>query len=452
MANYSIALGVQPPQIDTGNALMLAAQLQRQKSAEQQAQQNMELQRERFGLQKQQLGLQQQRFQREQEAERARRTALEEYTQAQASGDENAIQRLSAYPDVQSKVLAIRNQMTDADRNAFDQRAMRNARRAQQVMGVQGEAKQQAWQGALQDALQSGDISQEMYEQYAAQPPNDLLLSNIVQQAVPIQNLYQQPTAKMQELEAAGIEQGTPEYREQIAPRPLPRYEKLKDGRLVRLDGPDGPVDVTPEGGPVEQGVFETPKDRIEFEQKLRKEYTQASNTFQDVRDAAARVEASAKNASPAGDLAMIFNYMKVLDPGSVVREGEFATAASAGSYGERIQGIVNRIISGERLTDNMRADFLDQTRKLYRAQASQFDKLTGQFRNIAGSAGLDPEGVILDYTPAAGNFPNLDTAGGGNTPVRVKSASEAQQLIQSGQLKSGDTFIDENGVERTVN
>jgi hypothetical protein len=243
MANYSIALGAQPPQIDVGNALALAAQMQRQKAAEAQAQQGMELDRQRFGLQ-------QQEFQRGVDQETAQRNALAEYTKAQQGGDENALSRLSAYPELQSKVLAVRNSMAEAERGQFDQKLIRNARRAQQVMGVQGDAKQQAWMGALDDAVQSGDITPQMYEQYAAQPPNDLLLQNIVQQAVPIQQLYQPPTANMQELEAAGIEPGTEEFRERIAPAPLPKFEKLGN-RLVRINPDGSTADMTPPGMPM---------------------------------------------------------------------------------------------------------------------------------------------------------------------------------------------------------
>jgi hypothetical protein len=273
MANYSIALGSQPPQIDVGNALALAAQMQRQKAAEAQAQQGMELERERFGLQQQQLaaqiqqqelagqraqqgmeldrqrfGLQQQQFglqrsehETAQEAQQAQRNALAEYTKAQQGGDENALSRLSAYPELQQRVLQVRGQMEESERGQFDQKLIRNARRAQQVMGVQGEAKQQAWMGALDDAVQSGDITPQMYEQYAAQPPNDLMLQNIVEQAVPIQNLYQAPTAKMQELEAAGIEQGTPEFRQAILPSPFAdEPAAVKEYALAKREGFEG--------------------------------------------------------------------------------------------------------------------------------------------------------------------------------------------------------------------
>ena len=51
------------------------------------------------------------------------------------------------------------------------------------------------------------------------------------------------------------------------------------------------------------------------------------------------------KDPSAAGDLAMIFTYMKILDPTSVVREGEQATAQNAAGTPERIKNIYNRVI-----------------------------------------------------------------------------------------------------------
>ena len=45
----------------------------------------------------------------------------------------------------------------------------------------------------------------------------------------------------------------------------------------------------------------------------------------------------SAKQKSAAGDMSMIFTYMKILDPTSVVREGEQATAKEAGAVPDKV-------------------------------------------------------------------------------------------------------------------
>ena len=56
------------------------------------------------------------------------------------------------------------------------------------------------------------------------------------------------------------------------------------------------------------------------------------------MREAYGRIHA-AKDAPPSGasDIALLYGYMKVLDPGSTVREGEFATASNAGGIPDKI-------------------------------------------------------------------------------------------------------------------
>lgn len=134
-----------------------------------------------------------------------------------------------------------------------------------------------------------------------------------------------------------------------------------------------------------------------ESEQKLRKEFTALTKEFPKVRDAYARIEASVEDPSPAGDLALIFNYMKMLDPGSVVRESEFATAATSGSYGERFKAAIGRINSGERLSPQMRADFLNRSRSLYQRSEKIHTNMEKQFQGMAGASGLDAGRTIPD-------------------------------------------------------
>lgn len=132
----------------------------------------------------------------------------------------------------------------------------------------------------------------------------------------------------------------------------------------------------------------------------MRKEFTKLSGEFLKVRDAYTRLQASAENPSPAGDLSMIFNYMKMLDPGSVVRESEFRTAALAGSYGERIKQMVGNAIAGAGLSDAQRADFLDRGQQLYTAQAANHKKLEEVFSSLATRQSFDPQNVVPDFSP----------------------------------------------------
>ena len=131
-----------------------------------------------------------------------------------------------------------------------------------------------------------------------------------------------------------------------------------------------------------------------------RKEYTSLPQvkSFADQTSAYGRIISSVEDPSPAGDLALIFNFMKVLDPGSVVREGEFATAANAGAVDERVRGLYNRVISGERLAPEQRSDFADRATRLYSGAQNQYQSLADQYSAFASSAGLPPEQVIPDF------------------------------------------------------
>lgn len=135
----------------------------------------------------------------------------------------------------------------------------------------------------------------------------------------------------------------------------------------------------------------------VDGEQKVRKEFQGLTKDFRQVRDAFTRIESSAKDPSAAGDLALIFNYMKVLDPGSVVRESEFATAANSAGVPERIRAQYNKVVSGERLAPKTRADFVSRGRKLYQGRLKQYQKTEDQFRSLSQRSGLNPDNVVLD-------------------------------------------------------
>ena len=139
------------------------------------------------------------------------------------------------------------------------------------------------------------------------------------------------------------------------------------------------------------------------LEMDMRKEFDGLTKDFRQVRDSYNRIQASSEDPTPAGDLSLIFNYMKMLDPGSVVRESEFAVAANAAPlltrYGldpEKLKGVWQ----GQKLTPEQRADFLSRAESLYGEQDQTFQTLADQYTATAARNGLDPANIIL--TPRA--------------------------------------------------
>lgn len=114
-------------------------------------------------------------------------------------------------------------------------------------------------------------------------------------------------------------------------------------------------------------------------------------------RDAYARIKETGVNPSPAGDLALLYGYMKLLDPGSTVREGEFATAQNAGSIPQRIQAMYNKVASGKRLTPEQRGDFLERSKRIYGSAEAQYGKTRKEFTRLTIANKLDPNSVIRD-------------------------------------------------------
>lgn len=151
------------------------------------------------------------------------------------------------------------------------------------------------------------------------------------------------------------------------------------------------------------KGVIPADK-RPEAEAKLRKEYIDNTKSFQEVGAAYNRLQASEPTA--AGDLALIFQYMKMLDPGSVVREGEFANAQNAAGIPTRIQNIYNKLLSGERLSTDQRNQFASQAGKLYEAEKRKADAVRSGITRIGQGMGLNTDNLFYDEPAAAPGQP----------------------------------------------
>lgn len=138
-------------------------------------------------------------------------------------------------------------------------------------------------------------------------------------------------------------------------------------------------------------------KSIFEATNSLRDDFVNLSKTFRDVRDSFARIEESSKDPSAAGDLALIFNFMKMLDPQSVVRESEFATAQNAAGVPERIRRLYNKVASGEKLGTKQRTDFVNRANSLFKRQDAQHKQREQTFTKLANNFKLNPSNVVIN-------------------------------------------------------
>ncbi|WP_267427365.1 hypothetical protein [Methylobacterium sp. GC_Met_2] len=183
--------------------------------------------------------------------------------------------------------------------------------------------------------------------------------------------------------------------------------------------------------------------DGFDTETKLRGEFSKQLGTFADVHDGYGRLIAATKqrqenpgSVSPASDISLVFGYMKMLDPGSVVREGEYATAKNAAGVPERVLNAYNKALTGEFLSDTQRKDFLGQASELYGTARKTAEGVAERYRNLATSYGADPSRAV--YLPEMPTPPKLGQQG--QTAPVGGAAARYQSLIQGGMSKA-DAF-----------
>jgi len=139
-----------------------------------------------------------------------------------------------------------------------------------------------------------------------------------------------------------------------------------------------------------------SPEEAVKIEKELRGEVAKESGEYKIVKSAFNKVREAAKNPSPANDVALLYGYMKLLDPGSVVRESEYATAENAGSVPTRVQNLYNKAINGEKLTAAQRKDFVDSAKGQYKSQVKSIKEVTSQYKKLAETYKVNPQNVVL--------------------------------------------------------
>ena len=142
-----------------------------------------------------------------------------------------------------------------------------------------------------------------------------------------------------------------------------------------------------------------------EFTSKLRGENRTVSKSFLKQEDAIGRIRAVTRDKdgnliqTPAASLALIFNFMKMLDPESVVRESEFRTAEQARGWFSALSE--------------------EQQQRVPTAFVQTIQKATGEGR-------MTPE-QILDFTQRAEDILAQSTATNADQISTIAASAKAQ-------------------------
>lgn len=173
----------------------------------------------------------------------------------------------------------------------------------------------------------------------------------------------------------------------------------------------------------------------VKGEAALRKEYDQQSKNFVTARIGFEKLqEASLGDSSAAKDLSLIFGYMKLLDPTSVVRESEQASASNAAGVPDRIRNIWNRLRTGERLTPEQRADFISSGRRLFLPYIADQTEREEFYGGLAGEYDFKVDRVVPTKLPKKGSRTN---------PYIYENEAEAEAAGLTGFAYIGGRFVE---------
>ena len=157
-------------------------------------------------------------------------------------------------------------------------------------------------------------------------------------------------------------------------------------------------------------------KFKMSQEDTLRKEYLAQTKDFSSAVRQFSILDTIAADSTGATDMALVFTYMKILDPTSVVRDSEFGLAASTDlSTFENISlNTINKILNGQTvLTPKQRATLISAARGATLGAYKAYEGVRDGFEDIVAVRGLEPISVLPDFTqglelPTVGDFDSL--------------------------------------------
>lgn len=145
-------------------------------------------------------------------------------------------------------------------------------------------------------------------------------------------------------------------------------------------------------------------------EADLRAEYWNGTKDYRTVLSSYEKVIGTSD--TPAGDQALIYNFMKMLDPNSAVLPGEYATAQNAGSVPTRVWTAYNKVKDGDILVPETREYYKEEARKILQVSEKGEKEVRRGITRIAKGAGLNIENIFYETSPRYLSAPPQGGAG----------------------------------------
>lgn len=189
----------------------------------------------------------------------------------------------------------------------------------------------------------------------------------------------------------------------------IPKKE-LKDGYIVQ--GEDGQWKIDPvlyqahvnakKAGATSVNVGKDnlglkPIDRFNMEGKLSDDYRAETKLDQGVLSAASKIKTSLSKPGAIADQATIYSFAKMLDPEGAVREADYAAIMNTAGVGDRVKNYVQKLQTGEVLSDTQRKEMLDVMSRFESVASNRISNIRSNYSPRAESYNLDPNKLFMD-------------------------------------------------------
>jgi len=119
---------------------------------------------------------------------------------------------------------------------------------------------------------------------------------------------------------------------------------------------------------------------------------------------------------NPVGDVGMVYQFMKTLDPTSVVRESEFGLAANASGFADRNEpaNLIRKVKDGRTLTPKQAQQMAALSQAYVKAKATVYNKSYQDYLNKYKKVWLAPEEANIGNitaTTSTSDFTNMSDA-----------------------------------------
>lgn len=141
-------------------------------------------------------------------------------------------------------------------------------------------------------------------------------------------------------------------------------------------------------------------KTTFDRESSLRDDYTRLSQKTSEAILGFKKVQQAGENFSNNAydDVALLYGYMKTIDPGAAVQEGDKAIFEKSTSIPSYITNLYNKSVEGTSLTPQQRRDVVSAAAKQVKAHLDAQDITDNRYEMYAKNAKVNPKNVVNNF------------------------------------------------------